>query len=258
MSQVPPPPLPPPPPSPPPPPAFHGTGGPPEGPTRQEVSRGCCIAFVLFVFFLLFLNAIGGFKGSPTAVRDTPSAEQSDSPTPTSSPAPTEAPTPAKPSATAAPAAKLSAGQKQQVRTVLTAVCDHELALLRAGQAALGTTQYSDSSAAADAFNHPNSAASRFRAWRTASGVDAGLSYASALTAANAIYDGAGAKAPQALQFWGEDSGDEQAAVYGWVLDAVGWQIMSNTSADLQADVAKLQAADAKARADIEALLAAS
>jgi hypothetical protein len=176
-------------------------------------------------------------------------------PTPTSNSAlqatPTTQPTPTS-------EAKLTTAQKTQVRSILEAATNHYADLLTQGQTALGTTQYSDPYAGIAAFNDPNSAASRFSSWRKTSGAEQDVqTYMNAFTAADAFYN-AKNEPTDAITSWRDDISQVQADLIQWIQTAVGWQIIESTSADLQRCVSVFQTDLSKARADVEAVIAAS
>lgn len=159
---------------------------------------------------------------------------------------------------TPTPEAKLTAAQKRQVRRILAGATDHYAAPLTQGQAALGTTQYSDPYAGVAAFDDPNSAASRFSSWRKTSGAEQDVqTYMNAFTAADAFYN-AKNEPIDAITSWRDDISQVQADLIQWIQTAVGWQITEKTSADLQSSVSTFQKDLSKARADIEAVIAAS
>lgn len=198
---------------------------------------------------------------SQVAVQSTPSSRPTFRPTghpivvpatvTPATPSPTTAPTPAPTAAPTTPP-KLTAQEIAQVKAILSASLKHYKNAFAAGKTALGTTQYADAFEGLAAFDDPNSAASRFRDWRAASGIEQDISYSDAFYEAQAIY---GDRAePPAFDNWDFDMADAWTGIYEWVNVAVGWQIRSETTSSLNAAAKVVTDAFTKAQADINSI----
>jgi len=150
----------------------------------------------------------------------------------------------------------LTAQQKAQVQAVLTASMAHYSGLLDAGKQALGSTQYADASAGLAAFSDPNSAASRFGAWRTSSRAEQDISSDSAFNQAVANYTAE--NQPDAITNWQADMVAVQSDLSAWVQIAVKWQIREATSDQLAGAEQKVRSDLQAAQGDLGATLAAS
>lgn len=148
----------------------------------------------------------------------------------------------------------LTAADKAHVRQILTVSVDHYASLLSLGEQALGSTQYADANAGLAAFNDPNSAASRFSAYRKKSNPEGDLSFLNAFKKADNYYTAA--NEPKAISTWRDDMNDASVALNEWVNFAVGWQIREHTTLQLQAAEHKVTAALAKARLDVANVIA--
>jgi hypothetical protein len=148
----------------------------------------------------------------------------------------------------------VTAADKGHVQQILTASVDHYANLLSLGEQALGSTQYADANAGLAAFNDPNSAASRFSAYRKKSNPEGDLSFLNAFKKADNYYTAA--NEPKAISTWRDDMNDASVALNEWVNLAVGWQIREHTTLQLQAAEHKVTAALAKARLDVAKVLA--
>lgn len=148
----------------------------------------------------------------------------------------------------------LTAADKAHVQQILTASVDHYANLLTLGEQAVGSTQYPNANAGLAAFNDPNSAASRFSAYRKKSNPEGDLSFLNAFKKADNYYTAA--NEPQAISTWRDDMNDASVALNEWVNIAVGWQIREHTTLQLQAAEHKVTAALAKARLDVAKVLA--
>ena len=148
----------------------------------------------------------------------------------------------------------LTSADKAHVRQILTASVDHYTSLLSLGEQALGSTQYADANAGLAAFNDPNSAASRFSAYRKKSNPEGDLSFLNAFKKADNYYTAA--NEPKAISTWRADMNDASVALNEWVNLAVGWQIREHTTLQLQAAEHKVTTALAKARLDIAKVVA--
>lgn len=163
----------------------------------------------------------------------------------------------AQPKASASAAVvRLTVEQKAQVAKALTDSANHYDQLLAGGKQALGTTQYASSDAGVAAFSDPNSAASRFSAWRTSSNAERDVSYIEATKAAGGLYNAE--NQPDALQAFQNDIGTVQSDLVLWVQAATSWQIKSKTTAELAAAEKTFADDLTKVRADIAQVLAAS
>lgn len=141
----------------------------------------------------------------------------------------------------------LTAQDKARVRSILLGSVDHYASLLMTGELALGTTQYPTPQQGLAAFNDPNSAASRFRQFRSESNVESDLSFNRALGAAGKFFTAA--NEPQALTTWQEALIQTTGDLYVWVGDAVNWQIRGVPTSKLQADASAVTKDLAAARA---------
>lgn len=159
---------------------------------------------------------------------------------------------------TASPAPqKLSATQKQQISADLNAALAHYVDEWHQGQQILGTTQYADANAGLQAFSDPNSAASRFSAWRTSTEIEQDVTtYINAYDHAAALYSAD--NTPQDLSNYELDMGTLQADISTWVQDAVGWQIQTTDSVTMTQDVQTIKKDMGQVQADITATIAAS
>jgi hypothetical protein len=149
----------------------------------------------------------------------------------------------------------VTAADRAHVRRILTASVDHFAHLLALGQHALGTTQYPSATAGVAAFSDPNSAASRFRDYRSKSKAEQDLTYVTAFGKADNYYT-AGNEPTQAIEAWENDMTSAATALSEWVNAAVGWQIRENSTAQLRADARKVDAALAMARREIKRVVA--
>lgn len=148
----------------------------------------------------------------------------------------------------------VSKADKAHVRRILTASVNHFAHLLVLGQQALGTTPYASATAGLAAFNDPNSAASRFRDYRSKYRAEQDLSYLAAFKRADSYYTAA--NEPQAISAWQDDMTAAATALSEWVNVAVGWQIREKSNAQLNGAAGKVDAALARARRDISQVVA--
>lgn len=148
----------------------------------------------------------------------------------------------------------ITAADKAKISSILTASVDHYQHLLTLGEQVLGSTQYSSAIAGDNAFNDPNSAASRFSAYRKNPDPESDLSFLAAFKKADNFYTAA--NEPGAISTWRDDMGTVSTDLNEWVNLAVGWQIREKTTAQLHAAEAKIERDLAKARADVTAVLA--
>lgn len=194
---------------------------------------------VLGVLVALFI--IGSIAGSPKKT------DASATPSPTAPQPVTTAtgsyPTPA---VTVAPAAVRQAA----ARALLANDAHFRQDLAQATAILLSEPPYSDANAGLAAMNDPTSAASRYRDWRKASGVETDTSYQDAANRA-----GAGFTAddePQALGDWRNKVSDAWAALLHYVQTGASYQAGERTRGDLDAErsqvTALLDEADTLAR----------
>lgn len=148
----------------------------------------------------------------------------------------------------------ITASEKAKIGAILTASVDHYQHLLTLGEQILGTTQYPSAVAGDNAFNDPNSAASRFGAYRKNPNPESDLSFLAAFKKADNYYTAA--NEPTAISTWRDDMDTVSTDLNEWVNLAVGWQIREKTTAQLQAAEAKVERDMAKARADVSAVVA--
>jgi hypothetical protein len=148
----------------------------------------------------------------------------------------------------------ITAGDKEKIRAILTASVSHYQHLLALGQQALGGVQYANATAGLNAFSDPNSAASRFSAYRKNPNPESDLSFLSAFKKADNFYTAA--NEPAAIGTWRDDMGTATSDLNEWVNLAVGWQIREKTTAQLQAAADKVTRDLAKAQADVTAVVA--
>lgn len=176
--------------------------------------------------------------------------------TPTATARSTARPTASAPAATPS-SEKLSASQKQQVLSDLNSGLSYYVNTWHQGQQILGTTQYTDASAGLAAMSDPNSAASRFSAWRQSTKIEQDVStYIDAYNKSDAFYNAG--NEPQALSDYLNDMGTLQADISQWVTDAVGWQIQTTDNATMAQDVQTINTDIAQVQSDITATMAAS
>lgn len=123
-----------------------------------------------------------------------------------------------------------------------------------AGYFHLGTTQYPSAVAGDNAFSDPNSAASRFSAYRKNPNPESDLSFLVAFKKADAFYTAA--NEPAAISTWRDDMDAVSTDLNEWVNLAVSWQIREHTTPQLRAAETKIERALAKARSDVAAVLA--
>lgn len=148
----------------------------------------------------------------------------------------------------------ITATDKEKIRAILTASVSHYQHLLALGQQALGGVQYANATAGLNAFSDPNSAASRFSAYRKNPNPESDLSFLAAFKKADNFYTAA--NEPDAISTWRDDMGTATSDLNEWVNLAVGWQIREKTTAQLQAAADKVTRDLAKAQADVTAVVA--
>jgi|SRR5579884_161548 len=148
----------------------------------------------------------------------------------------------------------ITASDKAKIGAILTASVDHYQHLLSLGEQILGTTQYATAIAGDNAFNDPNSAASRFSAYRKNPNPEHDLSFLVAFKKADNFYTAA--NEPAAISSWRDDMDTVSTDLNEWVNLAVGWQIREKTTAKLHAAEAKIERDLAKARTDVAAVIA--
>jgi hypothetical protein len=112
--------------------------------------------------------------------------------------------------------------------------------MLSQGQQIIGPVPYPNANAGLAAFNDPNSAASRFSAYRKHPDPESDESYLAAFQRADHFFTAA--NEPQAIGTWRDDMGQAQSDLYRWVSDAVSWQINEISTSKLQADAAAVTA----------------
>jgi len=146
---------------------------------------------------------------------------------------------------------------RERVRAILTANVDHYAKLLAAGEQALGPTQYANANAGLNAFNDPNSAASKFRAYQGGQGTGPtnDLSYLGGFKHADSYYTAAD-EPTSAINAWENDIGDAQGAFGEFTDVGTGWQIKENTTAQLRAAERQITDDLARARRDIAKIVA--
>jgi hypothetical protein len=143
----------------------------------------------------------------------------------------------------------VTAAEKAKVRTILTQSVDHYQQLYNEGKQALGTTQYATAQAGVAAFNDPNSAATRFGAYRHTSKVQTDESYLNAFEKADRVYTAA--NEPKAISSWRDDMGNLTGDLYAWVDLAVSWQIKEKSTGQLEAAEHKIDNDFAAASRDV-------
>jgi hypothetical protein len=148
----------------------------------------------------------------------------------------------------------VTASDKAKVSQILSASVDHYAHLLALGESALGSTQYATANAGLAAFSDPNSAASRFRDYRKRSNPEGDLSFLNAFKQADRFYTAA--NEPNAISTWRDDMDTATVDLNEFVTLAVGWQIREHTTTQLQASERRVDAALAKARSDVAAVVA--
>lgn len=148
----------------------------------------------------------------------------------------------------------ITAAEKTKIQAILTTNVSHYQHLLDLGKQALGSTQYATAIEGDAAFSDPNTAASRFRDYRSSSNAERDLSFLSAFKKADDFYTAA--NEPDAIGTWRDDMSNLQGDLIEWINVAVGWQIREKTTAQLDAAEARVTRDLAKARADVTAVLA--
>jgi hypothetical protein len=148
----------------------------------------------------------------------------------------------------------ITAADKEKIRAILTASVSHYQHLLTLGQQALSGVQYANSTAGLNAFSDPNSAASRFSAYRKNPNPESDLSFLTAFKKADNFYTAA--NEPAAIGTWRDDMGTATSDLNEWVNLAVGWQIREKTTEQLRAAADKVTRDLAKAQADVTAVVA--
>jgi len=150
----------------------------------------------------------------------------------------------------------LTATEKAKVSAILTANVNHYTAVLTLGERILGATQYATAQQGNQAFNDPNSAASRFSTFRKTYDPSGDESYFAAFKKANSYYTAA--NEPSAITTWENDMTTATGALAEWVPIAVGWQIRQYSTVQLHGAEQRIQADLATARKDITKILAES
>lgn len=148
----------------------------------------------------------------------------------------------------------ITASDKAKISAILITSVDHYQHLLTLGEQILGTTQYATAMAGDNAFNDPNSAASRFSSYRKNPNPENDLSFLTAFKKADNFYTAA--NEPAAISTWRDDMDTVSADLNEWINVAVSWQIREKTTAQLDAGEAKVERALARARADVSAVTA--
>jgi hypothetical protein len=148
----------------------------------------------------------------------------------------------------------ITASDKAKISAILTSSVDHYQHLLTLGEQVLGTTQYPSAIAGDNAFNDPNSAASRFSAYRKNPNPENDLSFLTAFKRADNFYTAA--NEPAAISTWRDDMDTVSTDLNEWVNLAVGWQIREKTTAQLRAAETKIERDLDKARTDVSAVVA--
>jgi hypothetical protein len=160
----------------------------------------------------------------------------------------TAAPTATNSSTAANPLAPASARTK--AAAVLNNAIDHYASEFATGRAIVGTTRYADANAGLAALDDPNSAASKFSAWRTSTRIEQDVTtYQDAFTQADAGFNPA--DEPAAMGRWRDDTATVQSDINAWIQAAVGYQISAATQSDLDAAAAKVAADLKTAHADV-------
>jgi hypothetical protein len=142
---------------------------------------------------------------------------------------------------------------KKKAASILSASVNYYKQLFATGKATLGTRQYTDANAGLKAFDDPNSAATRFGAFRTNTCLknDPGANAISAYQAADNLYP---SNSPEALGNWNYDMAMLATHICEWAQDGVSWQIKEVTNAQLQADEQKITADFNTVQADMSTL----
>lgn len=218
------------------------------------------------VIGVLILSAIVGPISDANAKRtgtvaaaSSPTRAALPSPAPAaSSPAP-PSPTPARSTPATAPSTAATHLAPQSVRDkaaqILTAATTHYAQVFAQGQQIVGTTQYPDGDAGLAALQDPNSAASKFSAWRQSSKVEQDVNtYMDAFSQADSGFDAS--DEPASISTWRDDVGNVQSDIAQWVQTAVSYQIATASQTDLDAAAAKVQTDLKTAQVDITAVQA--
>lgn len=199
-------------------------------------------------------NSITTVPSAPSVSAQSTSPPQETSPLPDSSPSREPSPSPPPSPSSAEP--KMTAQQKADLSKVLTDELNHFNAQFAAGKAALGTEKYPNATAGLDAFNDPNSGASRFSAWRQSSKTEQDATFIDTTKTVEAMYTTN--HRPDTVDAWRDDLPNMSGAIATWVMDAVSWQISEISDAQLSADEAKFHVAATTVQNDIIKIVAES
>lgn len=148
----------------------------------------------------------------------------------------------------------ITAADKSSIRAILTASVNHYAHLLVIGEQALGTTQYANGAAGVAAFNNPDSAASKFRDYQQKYKPASDESFNTAFEQADRYYTAA--NEPTAITTWRNDMITATSDLSSWVQLAVGWQIREHSTSQLQAAERAVVSALARARRDVDRVIA--
>jgi hypothetical protein len=238
----------------------HAPASPPHDPNRRARNKQTLIiigaAFGALLVIGAIAGALGGHKTPAAAVGSARSAAPAAS-IPPSSHAPSS-PSPKPTTAVPSPSPQdtiASQSVRDKAAAILTTATDHYAQAFAQGQAIVGTTQYADGNAGLDALQDPNSAASKFSAWRQSSKIEQDvMTYQNAFGDADSGFTAA--DEPASISTWRDDVGNVRADITQWVQTAVSYQISTATQADLDAAAAKVQADLKTARSDVAAVQA--
>jgi len=153
-----------------------------------------------------------------------------------------------------AKAAVVTSTQKALVRQVLTASVRHYAHVLALGQQAVGKVQYANANLGLQAMSNPNSAAAKFRDFRTEWNPGDDLSFIAAFNKADKNFTWS--NEPPAITTWRDDMSNVSSDLGNWASVAAEWQIRSKTTAQLGAALAAFKADEAKATTAINLVIA--
>jgi hypothetical protein len=208
---------------------------------------------VLVGSFVVFIVGVSISEPTePSSTSASPSPEVSSSP----SVAPSAEPSSLAPS-TAAPVVKLTAPQKEQVKSILLNSVSHYETQLARGADILPETPYPNAGAALAAYSNPSSPASRWREFGQANGPFKDFSYMEAEKQARAVYPDV-ASMPDALSDWSSEMNEMSSAWADWFFVANDWQTSSASDSELQAAEKDVRDALARARSTVGAVIANS
>jgi hypothetical protein len=218
--------------------AGHQRGGLPGRGHRRRLTAGHWVAIGVVAFMVLSVIV---YLADPHA---------GESPRARTAGAVTAMPTTAGPVPSTVPTHLAPASVRNHAAMILRTAVDHYARTFARGQAIVGTTQYPNATAGLAALENPNSAASRFAAWRKSTGIERDVStYMNAFHKADAGFNAS--DEPASISQWMQDTGTLQADISHWIYVVVSYQISEASQADLDAAAATVRADVKTARHDV-------